>query len=474
MAPVVVSRRAVLALVLSAQILSVARAAEDAGKSPPVKPLSCAKPVDRATFSPRGTQVVAGFIGQHLYLHTQLPEACANRSDDGCRGTAYVVSGDAVVVGEVCGGWTAVKFHSTTRDYYGWVQTNRLAKLNSEYARFTPEEISYIAVDARLCEGALYGEPLVGDVALQEITPISLDAEAFGAIVDDIEGARVFELLRRGSVDIDNDGQTETVAIARSWGSPLGPGTKNHVWEWPVVLNEKGVPDVHADLNKHAAKAGNEMARLIGYQGRIYLESRSFMRQPYSHGISEISAKGIRTMCSFKAESRQFPVSFRGVGSITIGASVEYLTRTTHARFTVQGDRTIGEEDLPTADCAYVSVWDDDEHQYEPGNALIREGSVERVDVIGRPRYSTEEGIHVGSPEGEVRRGFEGRFREGNIKVIGVDDPVGRAFLIESPQKGAAMLIESNGTVVTAIHVGRDTSFQIEKDGAIGAPRWCN
>ena len=45
--------------------------------------------------------------------------------------------------------------------------------------------------------------------------------------------------------------------------------------EWPVVMNEKGLPDVNAPLNRHSQDAGGEHARLIRYKSRIYVQSRS-------------------------------------------------------------------------------------------------------------------------------------------------------------------------------------------------------
>jgi hypothetical protein len=41
------------------------------------------------------------------------------------------VSGDKVQIGDVCGAWTAVKFGGKRGDYYGWVQSDRLADVSA-------------------------------------------------------------------------------------------------------------------------------------------------------------------------------------------------------------------------------------------------------------------------------------------------------------------------------------------------------
>jgi hypothetical protein len=295
------TRSTLLAIVVAAGLFAVA----------PVNaiPSSCAAPVDPASFASRGSQIVSGFLAQRLYLHSQHPDAC-----NACKAAAYIVSGDRVSVGDVCGTWTAVKFRGKSREYYGWVQSDRLVNVSdsgpldstskrvvySPLKSLRPEKTSF-AADAGLCDAVRLGK--IEDVGLDEITPISVDGNAFGSITSEIEGALLFEFFRRGSVDIDNDGRVELVAMARSSGPPLGQGTTDYVWEWPVVLNQKGLPDVQANLNEQAVKAGNEMARLIRYQGRIYVESRSLERQPDSHRVSEISAQGLKTMCSFSPGS---------------------------------------------------------------------------------------------------------------------------------------------------------------------------
>jgi hypothetical protein len=366
--------RSLFASVLIIQICAV-------GPASAVSP-SCAVPVEPGRFAARASQIVTGFVGQRLYLHAKHPDACAGASEDACQATAYVVSGDKVQIGDVCGAWTAAKFAGKHGDYYGWVESDRLAEvsavptastvtdlnaltaappvcsrlrdyyqgvwlegrtlpapfeivqphsvdvppkgfvpthnfgstpppdifevtLNGNPAKlvnvsdtgmcvpqytevwsadlhrylgtpagarrgqlalidgktymlsggsdrmeiigfhsdlssfpvcaitprpFRPEQVVF-AANAGLCNAVRSGK--VEDVGLDEITPIPVDADSFGSITDEVEGALRFEFSRRGLVDIDNSGRKQVVAMARADGPPLGCGTKDYVWEWP-------------------------------------------------------------------------------------------------------------------------------------------------------------------------------------------------------------------------------------------------
>jgi ankyrin repeat protein len=72
---------------------------------------------------------IAGVDGERVYVHPTEPQLCRSTADDGCNPTAYVVPGDRVDVGFICGSWSYVRVGSrvrTKRDIDGWVETVRL------------------------------------------------------------------------------------------------------------------------------------------------------------------------------------------------------------------------------------------------------------------------------------------------------------------------------------------------------------
>jgi hypothetical protein len=70
---------------------------------------------------------VTADVGSKVYLHAQYPTDCnAEASGDGCKGTAYLLSGDAVAVGKTCGAWAYVQYIGEKRISVGWLPTNRI------------------------------------------------------------------------------------------------------------------------------------------------------------------------------------------------------------------------------------------------------------------------------------------------------------------------------------------------------------
>jgi hypothetical protein len=86
---------------------------------------------------------------------------------------------------------------------------------------------------------------------MEEITPITAEPEAFGREVE----AAAFQFFRLGYADIKHDGRAERVAMVRSSSSPLGCGTQEAVREWPLVLNNKGLPDIESPVYKQGYEA---------------------------------------------------------------------------------------------------------------------------------------------------------------------------------------------------------------------------
>lgn len=81
---------------------------------------------------------IAGSTGERVYLRPTNPQICTNRTDDGCTPTAYVIPGDRVHVGFICGDWANVQYPSRIRSkpaIQGWVETARLYDVDSAVAR---------------------------------------------------------------------------------------------------------------------------------------------------------------------------------------------------------------------------------------------------------------------------------------------------------------------------------------------------
>lgn len=72
---------------------------------------------------------IAGTVGERVYLHATNPQLCSSQEGDGCNSTAYLLPGDRVFVGSVCGDWIQVKYQPRIRSKpstIGWVQTARV------------------------------------------------------------------------------------------------------------------------------------------------------------------------------------------------------------------------------------------------------------------------------------------------------------------------------------------------------------
>jgi hypothetical protein len=77
--------------------------------------------------APLSYVAVTADVGSKVYLHTQYPTDCnAEASGDGCKGTAYLLSGDAVTVGKTCGAWAYVQYLGEKRISIGGLPANRI------------------------------------------------------------------------------------------------------------------------------------------------------------------------------------------------------------------------------------------------------------------------------------------------------------------------------------------------------------
>lgn len=72
---------------------------------------------------------IAGSEGERVYIRRTNPQLCQNPDDDGCSMRAYLLPGDRVEVGFICGTWTHVQYRRRLRTQppvKGWVETARV------------------------------------------------------------------------------------------------------------------------------------------------------------------------------------------------------------------------------------------------------------------------------------------------------------------------------------------------------------
>lgn len=77
---------------------------------------------------------IAGIPGQRIHIMPANPQVCDAAVEPKCRGKAYLVPGDHVGVGFICGAWSYVQYVPQTRAAYrvfGWVSTESLYDVDS-------------------------------------------------------------------------------------------------------------------------------------------------------------------------------------------------------------------------------------------------------------------------------------------------------------------------------------------------------
>jgi ankyrin repeat protein len=83
-------------------------------------------------FFPRERQAwgrVSGKAGERAPIFRANPQRCSRQAEDGCKSTAYVIAGDRVDVGLVCGAWSYVRYRPRVQAFpqtIGWMATGRL------------------------------------------------------------------------------------------------------------------------------------------------------------------------------------------------------------------------------------------------------------------------------------------------------------------------------------------------------------
>jgi hypothetical protein len=77
---------------------------------------------------------IAGKADEHTYIHPANPQVCDAHTEPLCKSEDYLVAGDRVDVGFICGQWTYIRTipaTNLTEPTADWVETNRLYELDS-------------------------------------------------------------------------------------------------------------------------------------------------------------------------------------------------------------------------------------------------------------------------------------------------------------------------------------------------------
>lgn len=91
---------------------------------------------------------IAGKDGERVYIRPANPQLCVRADDDGCTGRAYLLPGDRVDVGFLCGTWTQIQYQRrirTKRPIKGWVETARLYAVDSVAIAMPPSSLALLA-----------------------------------------------------------------------------------------------------------------------------------------------------------------------------------------------------------------------------------------------------------------------------------------------------------------------------------------
>lgn len=79
-----------------------------------------------------GQATVIGEQGQRLYLRKANPQLCDQENlvmNAECEAKSYIVPGDKVTIGHICGAWAYVEYRSKKNSTRGWVEVQRLERI---------------------------------------------------------------------------------------------------------------------------------------------------------------------------------------------------------------------------------------------------------------------------------------------------------------------------------------------------------
>jgi ankyrin repeat protein len=229
--------------------------------------------VERSVYVGQGGGHITGKTGERIYIHRVHPQLCALFASDFCKASAYLISGDPVIVGigPPCGDWTYIEYlPPKSRDHrpvVGWIENSSIdraplpekpprgplgAPINSDpmmravWSGDVPEIRRLVAaghdvnqsipspLDAHiLSETPLLLAVLKDDLAATQAL-ISLGARAYiddarwkcGMLGASLRGnSKIVELLLKAGAKIDceeydHDGGTALIMAARGDASP--------------------------------------------------------------------------------------------------------------------------------------------------------------------------------------------------------------------------------------------------------------
>jgi hypothetical protein len=71
---------------------------------------------------------VSGAPDTKLYLHKSFPASCSLTNPESCESPTYLIGGDSVALGKICGSWAFVQYIGRERVTIGWVVAKKLAR----------------------------------------------------------------------------------------------------------------------------------------------------------------------------------------------------------------------------------------------------------------------------------------------------------------------------------------------------------
>ena len=214
---------------------------------------------------------IAGVEGERVYMHPANPQLCKNSDDDGCALKSYLIPGDRVDVGFICGDWTLVQYESRVRSkphIKGWVETSRLYNVDAVSA---PQESNSGVITKQLAKDDLLvqavadknvseikrlvavgtnpdgvkkaGEPLAAAIETEDVDLVKLLLQ-LGANVNakystgfgkcriltlGVENQQIFEVLVKASIDLNCNGGFQD-------STPLMNIVQyNRLWAWERI-----------------------------------------------------------------------------------------------------------------------------------------------------------------------------------------------------------------------------------------------
>jgi len=72
---------------------------------------------------------VSGANDAKLYLHKRFPTSCTSSNPESCMSPSYLIGGDTVAVGKICGTWAFVQYIGQQHISIGWVVAAKLVDL---------------------------------------------------------------------------------------------------------------------------------------------------------------------------------------------------------------------------------------------------------------------------------------------------------------------------------------------------------